>query len=319
MIFLPVSVISVYIAIYFLLPRYILTGKYFSLLGIIACLTLLYFSLAWLLTVLLADITKDIPFNQLPVSFRWFLPIRYGIGLPLTSAVLTTIIKLLKVWHQKQKENELLQRQKINNELQLLKTQFQPNFIYNSLQHIYDLVQKHSLQSPETILKLSDLLSYILYENEKAFVPVERELQILKTYLSLKKTFYPKRLWIKLKQEGKPAELKIEPLLLISLIENCFEEFLHEPEQQLALDIEIRIDNNELYFLMKCTSNQAKLRMHSQDHNWENVLKRIELSYPATNKFDMFTVNGVANFILVLEPDKTSSANKKEEEATVLS
>ena len=318
MIFLPVSVISVYTAIYVLLPRFILTGKYFSLAVVVIILTVFYFSLALVLTVALGSVTRDVPFNQLPISFRWFLPIRYGIGLPLTSAVLTTIIKLLKVWHQKQKENELLQRQKINNELQLLKTQFQPNFIYNSLQHIYNLVRKHSPQSPETVLKLSDLLSYILYENEKAFVPEERELQILKTYLSLKKTFYSKRLWVQLKYEGNPVGMKIEPLLLVSIIENCFDEFLHKPEQQLTLDIEIMIDNSELYFIMKCSSDQTELTTHSQDYKWENVLKRIELLYPGRNNFDMFTENGVANFILVLEPDKTSSANKKEEEATVL-
>ena len=318
MIFLPVSIISVYVAIYFLLPRFILTGKYFSLAVVVIILTVFYFSLALALTVALAGFTRDVPFNQLPVSFRWFLPIRYGIGLPLTSAVLTTIIKLLKVWHQKQKENELLRRQKINNELQLLKTQFQPNFIYNSLQHIYNLVRKHSPQSPQTVLKLSDLLSYILYENEKSFVPIERELQILKTYLSLKKTFYSERLWIQLKHEGNPAGMKIEPLLLVSMIENCFEEFLHKPDQQLTLDIQIRFDKNAMYFLMKCTSSQTELTTHNQDHNWENVLKRIELLYPKRNHFDMFTENGVANFKLVLEPDKTSSANKKEEEATVL-
>ena len=132
---------------------------------------------SWLL---LAHFTTNIPFAQLPVSIRWFLPIRYGIGLPLTSAVFVIIIKLLKHWHLEQKENELLQRKKIHTELQLLKTQFQPIFLYDALQHIFYLIHKHSPQSPETVLKLSDLLSYILYENEKDQVPLDKEIQIVK-------------------------------------------------------------------------------------------------------------------------------------------
>ncbi|HVE60490.1 MAG TPA: histidine kinase, partial [Chitinophagaceae bacterium] len=239
MIYFPVSVISVYTAIYFLLPRYILTGKYFKLAVSIIGFTCIYFSLALLLTMLLADFTRSVPFNQLPVNFKWFHPVRYGIGLPLTSAVLTTIIKLLKTWHQKQNENKLLQRQKINTELQLLKTQFQPHFLYDSLQHIYYLLRKHSPQSPETILKLSDLLSYVLYENEKDNVPLEKELQIIKTYLSLKKTFYNDRLLLKLKEEGQAADMSIEPLLLVSLVEDCFEKFLQNSEQKLEMNLDI--------------------------------------------------------------------------------
>ena len=76
----------------------IIREKYFRLVVVITGLTVIYFSMAWLLTMLLAKLTTNIPFQQLPVSFKWFQPIRYGIGLPLTAAVLTTIIKLLKNW-----------------------------------------------------------------------------------------------------------------------------------------------------------------------------------------------------------------------------
>src|SRR3569833_3074790 len=104
--------------------------------------------------MLLARLTTNIPFQKLPVSFKWFQPVRYGIGLPLTSAVLTTIIKLFKTWQKEQKENELLQRHKIETEMQLLKTQFQPHFFYDSLQHILFLIRTRSEESASTVLKL---------------------------------------------------------------------------------------------------------------------------------------------------------------------
>jgi histidine kinase len=313
MIYIPVSVISVYTAIYFLLPHYILREKYLSFIVVITGLTIIYFLLAWLLTVLLAYITTDVPLNKLPVSFTWFQPIRYGIGLPLTSAVFTTVIKMLKGWHQEQKENELLQRQKIDTELQFLKSQFQPLFLYDALQHIFYLIKKHSPQSPETVLKLSDLLSYILYENEKDQVPVEKEIQIIKTYLGLKKTFYPGRLWVKLKQEGETTDVNIAPLLLVSLVESCLEKFLHTPAQQLHLNLDIKTENGELYFLAECKSNfkneEAEI---TNNYKWIKPLKRIELLYPGKNSIDVYSENGATNLLVVFEASEVSPFITKE-------
>lgn len=320
MIYILVSVISVYTAIYFLLPGYILREKYFSLFLILTGLSIFYFSLAWLLMMLLADITTNVPFNQLPVSIKWFQPIRYGIGLPLTSAVFVTIIKLLKHWHLEQKENELLQRQKINTELLLLKTQFQPNFLYDALQHIFYLIHKHSPQSPDSVLKLSDLLSYILYENEKDYVPLEKEIQIIKTYLSLKKIFYPDRLWVQLKEQGETTGMNIAPLLLVSLVESCLENFLHTPVRQLNLSLDIKTENGELYFLMECKNNfENELAERTDDDKWIQSLKRIEMLYPGKHSFDVYSENGTTNLLLVLEGVENSTFIVKEKEEFVLS
>ena len=319
MIYIPVSFVSVYISIYFLLPRYILKEKYPRLFLIIPALTIFYLFLAWLLTLLLADITTNVPFNQLPVSFRWFQPIRYGIGLPLTSAVFVIVIELLKHWHLEQKENELLQRQKINTELQLLKTQFQPNFLYDALQQIFYLICKHSPQSPETVLKLSDLLSYILYENEKDQVPLEKEIQVMKTYLGLKKTFYPDRLSVHLKQQGETANMSVAPLLLVSLVESCLEKFLHIPTQQLDISLDIKTENGELCFLVECKNDFENEREERNDSTkWVKSLKRIEMSYPGKHSFDVYSENGTTSLLLVLEVSKTLSFINKEKEEFVL-
>ena len=302
-----------YTAIYFLLPRYILREKYFSFFLVTIGLTIIYFSLAWLLTLLLVDLTTHIPLHQLPVSVIWFQPIRYGIGLPLTSAVFTIIIKMLKSWHQEQQENELLQRQKIDTELQFLRSQFQPHFLYDALQHIFYLISKNSPQSPATVLKLSDLLSYVLYDNEKENVSLEKELQIIKTYLSLKKIFYPERLNVEIKQEGNTAGLSIAPVILLSIVESYLERFLLMPTSHLHINLDIKTENGGLYFLMdgKCTviNEQAE----SDDNNkWIRSLKRIEMLYPGKHNMDVYAENGVTNLLLVLELGETSTFAEKE-------
>ena len=319
MIFIPVSFFSVYISIHFLLPRYILTEKYFNLFLVIIVLTVFYVLLALLLTILFARLTTDLPFAQLQISIRWFLPIRYGIGLPLTSAVFVIIIKLLKHWHLEQKENELLQRQKIHTELQLLKTQFQPIFLYDALQHIYYLIHKHSPQSPEIVLKLSDLLSYILYENEKDQVPLDKEIQMVKNYLSLKKTFYPDWLWIQLKQQGETVNMNIAPLLLVSLVENFLEKFMNTSTQQLNLSVDIKTENGELYFLVECKNDFESDHIEKKDDNkWIKSIKRIELLYPGKHSLDVYSENGTTNLLLILEMVETQTSIEKEKEEFVL-
>lgn len=320
MIYFPVSVISVYVAIYFLLPRYILTEKYFEVFLIAIGLTIIYFFLALLITMLLARLTTGVPFQKLPVSFKWFQPVRYGIGLPLTSAVLITIIKLFKTWQKEQKENALLQRQKLDTEMQLLKTQFQPHFLYDALQHILILIRKQSPESPSTILKLSDLLSYILYENQKELVPLEKELEMVKTYLDLKKTFYPYWLRIQFNQQTATGNLHIAPLILISLVENCFENFLHTAKQQIILNLNIKKNNRELYFQLECKSSfENQLNNSNTDNKWIKSLRRIEMLYPGKHSCDVDSEGGITSLLLILELDEIYSGKKKENEELILS
>jgi hypothetical protein len=84
MIYFPVNVLAVYIALRILLPRYIYSGKYLSFFLVLSVLTIFYFSLAFGITILFARLTSHVPYQSLPVSFRWFLPVRYGVGFPLT-------------------------------------------------------------------------------------------------------------------------------------------------------------------------------------------------------------------------------------------
>jgi len=273
-----------------------------------------------LITMLLARLTTNIPFQKLPVSFKWFQPVRYGIGLPLTSAVLTTIIKLFKTWQKEQKENELLQRHKIETEMQLLKTQFQPHFLYDSLQHILFLIRTRSDESASTVLKLSDLLSYILYENEKESVSLEKEFEMVRAYIGLKKRFYPSKLKIQFEQQAINDKLLIAPLLLVSLVEDCFENFLLSDKRKLDLVINIKTKDKELYFQLECKNSFAtELKNNKAQHQWIKSFKRIEMLYPGRYHIEVETENEPASLLLILELDEIGSGIKKENEEFILS
>jgi LytS/YehU family sensor histidine kinase len=150
---------------------------------------------------------------------------------------------------------------------------------------------------------------------KKIMCHLKRIADYIKTYLSLKKIFYPTNFYVHLKPEGKIAGVSIAPLLLLlSLVENCFEEFLHKPTLRLKLNMDIKSENGELYFLISCKSN---LKNESEDNNenyeWLKSLKRIKILCPGTHSFDTYSENGITNLVLVLEVNENLYAPRKEE------
>ena len=152
-------------------------------------------------------------------------------------------------------------------------------------------------------------------------MPAEKELEIVKTYLGLKKSFYNEGLRIELNQHTGKENLHIAPLLLVSLVENCLENLLYTgKQQQLSLNLNIRIDKRELYFQLECKSNfENELSNNSPDHKWIKSMRRIEMLYPGRHSFDVHAENGITHLLLILELDEISSVIKKEKEEFILS
>jgi LytS/YehU family sensor histidine kinase len=255
------------------------------------------------LTKLLVQFTQKIPFQQLPVQVRIYQPVMYGLGLGSVASGFAIVIKLLKIRYLKQKENERLQKQKISTELQTIKTNFHPHFLSAALQNISDLIRNNSPQSSEVILKLSDLLSYILYENEEELIPLEQELLMVKDYLNLEKTFYGNRIVINLNEQGDLSGKTIAPLILLSLIQNCCEQFLISLQQKLTIDIEAIADNKKFIFRLSCNGYYENINgIPHQNNGLNQALRRIQVTYPGKHKLETHSENGFFSMLLMLEP-----------------
>lgn len=304
MIYIPVSIFSVYVSAYFLLPRFILKGNYFSFFISTTILFLINLSGAYLLTKVLALLTQKIPFDQLPLQTKVFDPIIYGVGLGMAASGFAIIVKLLKYRYLKQKENERLQKQKINTELQMIKTNFHPHFLSDALKNIADLIRNHSTQSPAVILSLSDLLSYILYDNEKEWVPMEQELQMVKAYFNLEKIFYANRIIINMDQQGDVSEMRIAPLVILSLIQNTCEQLLLSLQQKLTINIHIKTENKRLFFEMKCNGYYEHIKgIANQASALSHALRRVQVLYAGKHLLETNSHNGFFSIQLVLEPE----------------
>lgn len=303
LIYLPVSILSVYISIYFLLTRFLLKGKYLAYVVIMIFLLLLNVIHAWLLTRLLAMLTQPLPFEQLPVPYRIYQPITNGLGISFATSGLATIIKLFKIDYLKQKENEKLQRQKATTELQRIKSNFHPAFLSDSLKKISYLLRINSPDSPSVILSLSELLSYSLYDNDKEYVLLSQEIQMIKEYLALETKMMAGMLTANIEDSTvKFYDLKIPPLLLLSVVQNICEQTQRNRGYPLELKINIRHEQHMLSFHLYC---KGVIYTGENDKHLPDILKtslpRIQLLYPGKYHLDSYLENNLFNLLLTIE------------------
>jgi LytS/YehU family sensor histidine kinase len=183
-------------------------------------------------------------------------------------------------------------------ELQLLKAQVHPHFLFNTLNNIYSFAQNTSPVAAKMITGLSDLLRYILYDCSQSLVPLSKELKMVRDYINLEQIRYGNRLEIHLDLPEKTNDLYIAPLVLLPLLENCFKHGTSNMLEQPWINLQVTLLQNEL--LMKLINGKTTENNGLQKKpgiGISNVEKRLELLYPGkhqlviTNDADVFVVN----------------------------
>ena len=172
-------------------------------------------------------------------------------------------------------------REKARNELSALKAQINPHFLFNNLNTIYALAEKGDLRTKEVILQLSDFLRYVLYDTSSEKIGLEKEIEIIKTYVGLQKErINPNTTEVILNIEGDFSRSQITPLLLLPLAENCFKHGIGKSKGTIRIDIEY--SGHQLRF---STKNRIGRRENPLNHEPGgigilNVEKRLNLLYP---------------------------------------
>ncbi|CAN5560771.1 hypothetical protein BH23BAC1_BH23BAC1_40590 [soil metagenome] len=216
---MPVTISTSYFLNYFLIPRYLLKERYkkFILYLIYTIIFSLYLDMiiVVLTFILLAELKTT---NMAPATLDLF----FIMAAMLMVVFLSAAIRLVFVWSKAQQENQKLMLEKVEAELKFLKAQIHPHFLFNTLNNLYCLTLEKSEKAPDVVLKLSELLDYMLYECNPKFISLEKELQQVKNFIDLELLRYSERLKIDLEILGDVKRKKIAPLLLITLLENAF-------------------------------------------------------------------------------------------------
>jgi len=241
--YLPVYLLSVYSALYIILPRYL--GRRNS--GFLACYVVLLFAVSipagYFITKMIFK-THGYGGNNLDVLS---MSLQHCMADLIAITGAAVIIKILKDYFIQQRENEVLAVENIRHKLQLLKMQMHPRLLFASLHRIHLEIDAGTRQAPEMILKLSDLLSYLLYESETDRVPLSKEMKMIKNYIALKKLENRDNLDIRFQTGSQPGDPSIAPGLLLPLLEIGIE----RPDDRLRktrVAIELRAAGGAVYF-----------------------------------------------------------------------
>jgi hypothetical protein len=188
--------------------------------------------------------------------------------------------KLYKDWQQKQQDNIALLKENANAEIQLLKAQVHPHFLFNTLNNIYSFTINHSPVAGELVRQLYGLMYYMMHECNEPYVPLEKEISILRSYTDLEKVRYGNRLTLELDISGKWNDKEIAPLLMIPFLENSFKHGTSRTLDNPWIRLSLFVTENRLFFNLangKPYGDEApKLK---KGIGLANVTKRLQLIY----------------------------------------
>lgn len=191
---------------------------------------------------------------------------------------LSVALKFGVDWFTNERIQRDLENQRLSAELSFLKSQINPHFLFNSLNSIYSLAYQRSETTPEAILKLSEIMRYMLYECNDNKVDLSKELQYLQNYIDLQKIRFGKKSYIDFKVNGKVDSQQIVPLLLIAFIENAFKHGIaNDPLSPISLLIDVDAEHLHFYIRNKKHNNN---RDTMGGIGLSNVRRRLDLLYP---------------------------------------
>ena len=184
-------------------------------------------------------------------------------------------------------------------ELNYLKSQTNPHFLFNTLNNIYSLARDKSDLAPESILRLSKILRFMLYEAGGSFVPIEQEMKIIGDYIALEKLRYDESLRVSFSNDVEDLKQALPPLLLIPLVENAFKHGVSETRSDPFVDIHLSVNKRQLLFNVKNSTEdlQEKGRL-KENIGLSNLRRQLELLY---TDYDLSVQHSDSGFSAVLK------------------
>jgi len=296
---LPMIIIATYITMYGLLPM-LFKQKYAQFFGLVAIVLLIAGFVNYGIYVKFKHPLSDYANEPIKLFYPYKI-MKFALGIYPIVAI-ATVIKLLEHWYRHQNTQQTLSQEKLEAELKYLKAQIHPHFLFNTLNNLYALTLKKSDAAPEMVLKLSDLLNYMLYDCNENRVPLDKELKQIENYLALERMRYGDRLDIRYSVNGSLAGHRIAPMLIIAFVENSFKHGTSEELDQAWVNVEVETAEQTITLKVensKADSAAADERQYKEGIGLNNVRRRLELLYP--DRHELKVLDSQDSFLVVLK------------------
>lgn len=240
---------------------------------------------------------------DVPSWLNYWKP-RYVLG-SIVSAMLQASIVVMayffSLWTRQQRLIEKAKREKVEAELELLKSQVEPHFIFNTLNNIYYLAQKKHPRTGEMIYRLAQLLSFMLYDSRKSLIPVEKEMDYIRDYVNLERIRYGENLDISVNVFGSLKDANAPPLLFLPLVENAFKHGI-APVGKGWIRVDLSRRNGALVCKVENsvpeTMPETIQKNEASGLGLSNLENRLEALFPGQH--ELKTLRGKESFLSVL-------------------
>jgi len=310
---LPLTMAITYFEVYYLIPRFLLPKGYgkFALYSFYTLVAASYFIVIIIYGCMY--LYKGFNASNIPPMMKNFF---FIVILVYLVVGLVSFITILNRNFKTEKRNQDLQNRMLevqlqfkDQELNYLKKQIHPHFLFNTLNTIYGLAMQQSANTPEVILKLSNLLDYILYQVDKPRVSLKEEVEHIREYIELEKIRFQDRLRVNFVADIQEEEIQVAPMLLIPLVENAFKHG-ELVDGYLGIEVKVRIMGSMLDFSIRNTIKAVEAANENGGLGLENFRLRLDLNYKENYTLENRMNEGWYEARLKIEDLKTISDGK---------
>ena len=272
------AMILVYVNIYFLIPKFILKQKYKSyVLYFIISLALFYVIRTELIYLFINE--NVWPESESPQKAYSFNHVIVVVLSGIYEVGLVTTIKLTADWISERTRVEKLEKMQLSSELKYLRTQIQPHFFFNTLNNLYALTLKKSDNAPRMILKLSEMMQYVLYDVKGSKASLLQEINHINNYIDIEQLRFEDNIDAEMNITGDIEDINVPPLLLLSFVENAFKHGVKENNKlNISMSFEV-LNNKYLEFTLTNNFNAKANREAGRGIGNENAKRRLTLLF----------------------------------------
>jgi hypothetical protein len=298
-VFLPFMVL-INLNWYFLAPRFLRRGsygKYVLYIGatIVGCATLLGLNQNFMdqsdLWLLFGDSERQLLIPGI-FTMTYALFLVYLLSMPFYLSL---------GWFDQQSKIDKLKSENLRTELDSLKDQINPHFFFNTLNNLYSLTLSNSEKAPEVILKLSELMRYVIYDASKPFVTIQEEVDYLASYFEIQKIRLGAKAEVHFESHIDDASAAIVPLLFINLLENAFKHGTDSMVEGGTIQCALQLEKGRLTFQLKNRYEKAISTKEEEGMGLDNLKRRLALAYPDSHSLTISDENGIFDVSLTIE------------------
>lgn len=283
---LPVYVLVSYFIVYVLIPKnfeqklwplYLIVMLVIVFLGAVLCQLIEHF-------IYFNFVLSDIFESKNWMAYSKLLANVWIISIPV---VVIIARKFFLDWQASKKEKEAIEKLQLKTELQLLRLQLNPHFLFNTLNNLYYLTIDKNDKAPEVVSKLSEILRFLIYDSNTQLVTLESEISLIENYIDLEMLRYSEKLEHSFTIAGQTNGLMIPPLMLFTFVENAFKHGVSNDIGKPELEINLTTKSSFVHFRVKNTKPESSIKQKSGGIGLVNLQKRLQLIYPEKYKLDI--------------------------------